>query len=110
MLAAGCLPVTPYTTSGVVEVGQRTVGGYVVRSFEDRTYTCGRSGYQTFALAAPVGVPDTTRRPLWVKLHGGGVGAFDLNRPGFSGGLVLPAPAGVGSGCDGSGRSRIRSG
>jgi len=58
--------------------------GYTGEFYENRAYTCGLQGFQTFLIAYPDGLPLTTLRPLWVRLHGGGVGAYDgdgLYRP-----------------------------
>jgi hypothetical protein len=40
-------------------------------------YPCSISGYQTFTIATKTGSSATTSAPLWIFMHGGGVGFFD---------------------------------
>lgn len=67
----------PYSTSQIVLVSTVSDQGYTGEYYENRAYTCGRSGYQTFLIVYSDGLPLTTERPLWVRMHGGGVGAFN---------------------------------
>jgi len=39
--------------------------------------SCGQSGFHTFIVASTETTPDTTSRPLWIRLLGGGTGWFD---------------------------------
>ncbi len=70
-------PPGPDPTAQIVKVAEATQAGYHAEFYENRAYTCGVSGYQTFVVAWRVGVPTDEPRPLWVRLHGGGVGAFN---------------------------------
>ncbi len=71
------VPDTPFSTTEIVKVAEATQAGYHAEFYENRAYTCGVSGYHTFVVAWPDGVPTSAPRPLWVRLHGGGVGAFN---------------------------------
>lgn len=77
----GCLGV-PATTSGIVAVEVREVDGWRYEYFRNDAYPCSISGYQTFVIATKVGSSDAATAPLWVKMHGGGVGWFsDTGQP-----------------------------
>lgn len=69
----------PFTTEGIALVETRSVSGYTVEYYRNMAYTCGRTGFHTFTIIYSQGLPLTTERPLWVRMHGGGVGAFDQN-------------------------------
>lgn len=66
-----------YSTEQIVLVSTVSQQGYTGEYYENRAYTCGRSGYQTFLIVYANGLPLTTVRPLWVRMHGGGVGAYN---------------------------------
>ncbi|HEY0636689.1 MAG TPA: hypothetical protein VGD67_03515 [Pseudonocardiaceae bacterium] len=71
-------PVPPYTTQIVrTQQWRRTMGGveYQFSQFENRAYRCGRTGVFTFLLLERAGEPNRSA-PLWVRLHGGGVGYY----------------------------------
>jgi hypothetical protein len=74
---AGCAPVgAPGRTEKIEYVGTQVVGGYSFDLYRNLAYPCSISGYQTFVIGSKVGsAPDVTR-PLWVRMHGGGVGWF----------------------------------
>ncbi|RME27876.1 MAG: hypothetical protein D6806_03860 [Deltaproteobacteria bacterium] len=67
----------PYDTSRIELVETVHRQGYTADYYENRAYTCGRRGYQTFLVVYPDGLSRDVKRPLWVRMHGGGVGAFD---------------------------------
>ncbi len=81
ILAGGLVAYTPaavsYATPEIVKVEETTQSGYHVEYYENRAYTCGVSGYHTFVVAWLEHVPTDEPRPLWVRMHGGGVGAFN---------------------------------
>jgi len=66
----------PFTTERIELVDTATVEGFTIEFYRNLSYTCGMSGYQTFAVVYPEALPLTEERPLWVRMHGGGVGAF----------------------------------
>ena len=68
-----------YSTDQIVLVDTVSQQGYTGEYYENRAYTCGRTGYHTFLIVYPDGLPLTVERPLWVRMHGGGVGAFDAS-------------------------------
>ncbi len=78
---------TPGSTDQIVEMSTTESNGWTVRYFENRAYPCSISGYQTFVVATKVGSDDQTVAPLWVYMHGGGVGHFNAQsqaqRPSF---------------------------
>ena len=67
----------PADTSQIELVSTVTQDGYRIQFFRNRAYGCSISGDQTFIIATPEGQSATSTRPLWVKMHGGGVGYFD---------------------------------
>lgn len=67
----------PGDTSQIALVSSTVVSGYQVDYYRNTAYPCSISGYQTFAIGYQLGVPTTTAKPLWVFMHGGGVGYFD---------------------------------
>lgn len=82
----GCLNI-PGDTSQVVLVSETDANGWHYQYFENRAYPCSISGYQTFVLGTKHGSDDNATAPLWVFMHGGGVGHFDADgnpqRPSF---------------------------
>ena len=68
---------TPGDTSEIQLVSSAVQSGYHVDFYRNLAYPCSISGYQTFAIGYPLGMPASATKPLWVKMHGGGVGYFD---------------------------------
>ena len=66
-------------TDQIVKVSSVTDEGYVWDYYRNEAYPCSASGYQTFILGQKVGSSSSATAPLWVKMHGGGVGFFDSN-------------------------------
>jgi hypothetical protein len=76
----GCHPVgEPGKTDQIEFVGTTTTDGYKFDLYRNLAYPCSISGYQTFVIGTKVGSSDTATRPMWVRMHGGGVGFFDSN-------------------------------
>lgn len=83
--AAGSAPTAvtaaPIATPGKVAQIRKTTSvtkdGWRYDSYVNPAYPCSVSGDNTFTIATRVGVPDDEVRPLWVFMHGGGVGYFD---------------------------------
>jgi hypothetical protein len=74
---AGCAPVgAPGATSKMELVGTEVVDGYSYDLYRNLAYPCSISGYQTFVIGTKVGSSASAERPLWVRMHGGGVGFF----------------------------------
>ena len=74
---AGCAPVgAPGATAKIEFVGTTVVDGYSYDLYRNLSYPCSISGYQTFVIGTKVGSDPTATRPLWVRMHGGGVGWF----------------------------------
>lgn len=74
------LPIsTAAVTDKIVKVSSVTDEGYVWDYYRNEAYPCAASGYQTFILGQKVGASSSAIAPLWVKMHGGGVGFFDSN-------------------------------
>ena len=74
---AGCAPVgTPGSTARIEFVGSKVVDGYSFDLYRNLAYPCSISGYQTFVIGSKVGSDPAAERPLWVRMHGGGVGWF----------------------------------
>ncbi|QXC60702.1 hypothetical protein KSP35_20645 [Aquihabitans sp. G128] len=71
-------------TSSITKVSTSTVDGWRYDFYRNTAYPCAVSGYQTFTIATRVGSSPTASRPLWVRMHGGGVGYFT------SAGVVVP--------------------
>jgi|SRR5829696_1501157 len=77
---AGCVPIhQPGKTDRIEFVGSSVVDGYEFDHYRNLAYPCSISGYQTFVIGTKVGSSDTSTRPLWVRMRGGGVGFFDAN-------------------------------
>jgi len=72
----GCLAV-PGETSQIALVSSTTVGNWQYDFYRNSGYPCAISGFQTFMVATRVGTPVTASAPLWVWMHGDGVGWFD---------------------------------
>lgn len=72
---SACL-AAPASTSKIVLLGSRTIGGWRFDQYRNEAYPCSISGSQTFVVGRKVGSSDTATRPLWVKLRGGGAGWF----------------------------------
>jgi hypothetical protein len=80
VLLTGCsLLSAPGDTSKITLVSTTTTGGWKYDYYRDAAYPCAISGYQTFVTGTRVGSSDSTARPLWVFMHGGGAGYFDAN-------------------------------
>jgi hypothetical protein len=79
VVAAGaCTPLgAPGTTASIEFVSTSTVNGWKYDYFRNNAYPCSVSGYQTFVLGTKIGASVTANAPLWVHMHGGGVGYFD---------------------------------
>lgn len=73
---AGCLQL-PGDTSQISFVSTTTVNGWKYDYYRNTAYPCSISGFQTFVIGTKVGSSPTSTAPLWVWLHGGGVGFFD---------------------------------
>ena len=54
-------------------------GSWEVDYYVNSAYSCGLSGSQSFLIVEPRNNPGT-EAPLWIFLHGGGVGYFDANQ------------------------------
>lgn len=80
---AGCGPVPVGTggeTAGIRQIGPaRHQAGYTLRTYVNPNYQCSlpNKGHQTFVIATKDGTPAGRPTPLWVYLHGGGIGYFD---------------------------------
>jgi alpha-tubulin suppressor-like RCC1 family protein len=72
----GCL-VLPGDTSQIGLVSTTTVGNWQYDFYRNSAYPCAISGFQTFVVATRVGSGAATPAPLWVWMHGDGVGWFD---------------------------------
>ena len=81
VLAAACtLPLsTPGSTTAIQFVSTSTTYWWKYDYYRNTAYPCAISGYQTFVIGTKVGSSNTTPRPLWVFMHGGGAGYFDEN-------------------------------
>src|SRR6478609_153202 len=76
--AASVAPVSaPGKTAQIHKVSSTTADGWRFDYYENPAYPCSVSGENTFTIATRLGVPDDEVRPLWVFMHGGGVGYFD---------------------------------
>lgn len=77
-LSTACLAV-PGKTDQIVLVSSQISNGWQYDYYRNNAYPCSISGYQTFAIGTKVGSSPTATKPLWVKMHGGGVGWFDAS-------------------------------
>ncbi len=80
-IAAGASPPLsgPGNTTQISLVSSATVSGWKYDFYRNGAYTCSISGFQTFVIGTKVGSSATATKPLWVWMHGGGVGYFDPN-------------------------------
>ena len=62
----------PFTTERIQLIASEEADGWNYEFYRNHAYTCGVSGYQTFLLAYREDTPLSERRPLWMRLHGGG--------------------------------------
>jgi acetyl esterase/lipase len=87
LVGAACVPLaTPADTTHIESMGTSTVDGWRYDAYRDLGYPCSISGYQTFVIGTKVGQPAAESHPLFVYMHGGGVGYFDDN------GNPIPGP------------------
>ncbi|HEY4375508.1 MAG TPA: DUF4214 domain-containing protein, partial [Acidimicrobiales bacterium] len=68
---------TPGSVSRIELVETVTTDGWTYTTYRNRAYPCSITGYQTYTLAEKITTPTDAVRPLWVYMHGGGVGYFD---------------------------------
>ncbi len=73
-----CLTI-PGDTGHIQLVSSSTVNGWQYAYYENTAYPCSISGYQTFVVGTRVGASSTHSSPLWVWMHGGGIGYFDAS-------------------------------
>lgn len=66
----------PGAVSTISRVSSTTEDGWRYDFYRNEAYPCSISGSQTFLIATRVGTTGTETRPLWVYMHGGGVGFF----------------------------------
>jgi len=73
--------VVDRTTSGIDLAGEQTFNGnglsIEIDFFRNAAYECGLTGNYTFMVLNPSGGSADDEAPLWVYLHGGGVGHYD---------------------------------
>ena len=69
------------TTSGITLAGEQAITqaglGLDIDFYRNSAYQCGISGNYTFMVLNPADGSAADEAPLWVYLHGGGVGHFD---------------------------------
>lgn len=76
--AATAAPISsPGSTSLIRKVSSSTANGWRFDFYRNPAYPCSVRGDNTFTIATRLGVPDDEVHPLWVFMHGGGVGYFD---------------------------------
>ncbi len=75
-LCSSCL-LTPGDTSKITLVSSTTLNGWRYDYYRNNAYPCSISGYQTFVIGTKVGSSATASAPLFVWMHGGGIGWFD---------------------------------
>ena len=75
-VVAACL-ANPGKTDRIDLVSTVEEGGWRWDFYRNRSYPCSISGYQTFLTGTRIGSDPTAAAPLWVRMHGGGVGWFD---------------------------------
>ena len=78
LVLAGCpKPMDqPGNTSAITLIATTTQNGWVYETYRNTAYPCSISGHQTFTVATMVGQSPTVAKPLWVYMHGGGIGYF----------------------------------
>jgi hypothetical protein len=87
LVGAACVPLAnPGDTTKIDPIGSATIDGWRYDAYRNRAYPCSISGYQTFVVGTRVGASTTATRPLFVHMHGGGVGYFDVD------GKPVPGP------------------
>jgi hypothetical protein len=81
LVAAGCTPPlsTPGDTASIELVSTSTSDGWRYDAYRNTAYPCSISGYQGFVIGTKIGSSPTDARPLWVMMHGGGAGYFDVH-------------------------------
>ncbi len=75
-LCSSCL-LTPGDTSKITLVSSTTLNGWRYDYYRNNAYPCSISGYQTFVIGTKVGSSASASAPLFVWMHGGGIGWFD---------------------------------
>lgn len=75
-LCSACI-IAPGDTSKISLVSSTTVNGWRYDFYRNLAYPCSISGYQTFVIGTKVGSSPTASAPLFVWMHGGGIGYFD---------------------------------
>jgi hypothetical protein len=87
LVGAGCVPLAaPADTTRIEQIGSSTADGWRYDTYRDLAYPCSISGFQTFVIGTSVGSSANESRPLFVLMHGGGVGYFDAD------GNPIPGP------------------
>ena len=77
---AGCAPLESPGGAGQIQfVSTSTVGGWKYDPTATPRIRAAISGYQTFVIGTKVGSSTGRRAPLWMLMHGGGVGWFAPN-------------------------------
>ncbi len=92
VVLAGCQLAfdAPAATARIEKVEETvTSDGWRYELFRNLAYPCSVSGYQTFVIGTRVGDVDTTVRPLWVRLRGGGSGWFFADGTPFENGVNM---------------------
>lgn len=87
----------PGDTTQIVKVDELvTSDGWRYEYFENLAYPCSQNnldpdeqGHQTFVIGTRVGEADTTARPLWVFLRGGGSGWIEADGTAFEDGANM---------------------
>lgn len=69
-------PVVNYTTDKIKLIEEREIQGYKIEFYRNYAYTCSRNGYYTFVVAYPKKMSESSKQPLWVRMHGGSMGAY----------------------------------
>ncbi len=77
-VCSACI-VSPGDTSKISLVSSTTLSGWRYDFYRNTAYPCSISGYQTFVIGTKVGSSGATSAPLFVWMHGGGIGWFDTN-------------------------------
>lgn len=76
LVLPGCLAQAG-DVSKIVHVSSVNQQGWRYDFYRNTAYPCAVSGYQTFLIGTKIGSDPSATAPLWVKMHGGGVGFFD---------------------------------
>lgn len=66
----------PGDVSRIDLIGTSSEDGWTYRTYRNEAYPCSIDGYQTFTIGTRQGGGGGTA-PLWVYMHGGGIGYFD---------------------------------